>query len=255
MTQQPTSFPQRARRADRETRRAAARARTDVDLRSLLDPQIVSQGPRPLCVPFALALGNEAGRTNNGTSPEALAPEPIWRYCTKRGQTGADGMLIPHAAAALSDEGQPLLRHWPYNARLGISTEDPPAGIGDPPWHTGTVRELHLAHNGVEEELEDQLAAGTPVVLIVEVTNEFEFPDQDGYVDLPHLRSAAGDYHAVICVGAATNPARGRHLLIRNSWGRYWGVGGYCWLPTEYLIAFVPYAAIVQSNSSASTRV
>lgn len=234
----------------RPARRAAALARADVDLRGLLDPQLVSQGPRPLCVPFALALGNEASRTVARSATEALAPEPIWRYCTQRGQTGAGGMLITDAAVGLADDGQPSLRAWPYNAALGVGTEDPPDAVGDPPWHTATVHELHLAHDGIEDELEDYLAAAFPVVMIVEVTQEFINPDEDGYVRLPNLRTALGDYHAVICVGAATNPARGRHLLIRNSWGPYWGTGGYCWLPTEYLIAFVPVAAIVQPSAS-----
>lgn len=242
-----SSHPTRPTR--RDARRAAARARSNVDLRGLLGPQVLSQGPRPLCVPFALALGNEAARTNAGAAPEPLAPEPIWRYCTQRGQTGAGGMVIADAAVALADEGQPSHLAWPYNPGLGVGTEDPPGTAGDPPWHTGTMRELRLAHDGVEEELEDHLAA-RPVVLIVEVTEEFDRPDAEGFVSLPDVRAAAGDYHAVVCVGAATHPARGRHLLIRNSWGEYWGSGGYCWLPTEYLIAFVPSAAIVQSAAA-----
>jgi hypothetical protein len=241
---QPTS-PSR-----RSARRAAALARNDVDLRGLLDPRLLSQGPRPLCVPFTLALGNEASRTIAGAAPEALAPEPIWRYCTQRGQTGAAGMLINDAAAALADDGQPSLQAWPYNDALGVGTEDPPHTAGNPPWLIAAVHELHLAHDGIEDELEDYLVAAVPVVLIVEVTQEFTHPDNEGYVRLPNLRTAAGDYHAVTCVGAATNPARGRHLLIRNSWGPYWGSGGYCWLPTEYLIAFVPYAAIVLPSTS-----
>nr|WP_158853024.1 C1 family peptidase [Saccharothrix deserti] len=159
-------------------------------------------------------------------------------------------MLIDDAAVALADEGQPPLQVWPYNASLGIGTENPPNGIGSPPWHTAAVHELHLAHDGIEDELEDYLAAAVPIVLIVEVTPEFAYPDGNGYVRLPNLRTAAGDYHAVFCVGAATDPTRGRHLLIRNSWGSFWGSGGYCWLPTEYLIAFTPYAAIVLPSAS-----
>ncbi len=159
-------------------------------------------------------------------------------------------MLIHDAGVALADDGQPTLRAWPYNGALGVGTEDPPPGLGKPPWHAAAVHELHLAHDGVEDELEDYLAAAVPVVLIVEVTAEFSHPDEDGYVHLPGLRAAAGDYHAVICIGAATNPKNGRHLLIRNSWGPYWASGGYCWLPIEYLIAFVPFAAVVLPSTS-----
>lgn len=236
--------------AARASRIAAARARPAVDLRGLVDPTIVTQGPRPLCVSLALSVGHEAARTHSGTSPEPLAPEAIWRYCTARGHTGPDGMVVDDAAAALTDDGQPSLADWPYNDRLGVNTEDPPGGAGAPPWHRAIVRRLHLAHDGVEDELEDLLAGGAPVLLLVEVTDEFVDPDETGYVTLPNLRAQAGDYHAVVCVGAATHPSRGRHLLIRNTWGEYWGVGGYCWLPVAYLIAFVPYAAIVQATAA-----
>lgn len=244
-TSRPSGGTARARRL------AAAQARPAVDLRELVDPTIVTQGPRPLCVPFALSVGHEAARTHGGGSePEPLAPEPIWRYCAVRGQTGADGMVVDDAAAALLAEGQPPLEQWPYNHRLGIGTEDPPSGIDAPPWWTAVLRQLHLAHDGVEDELEDFLTAGTPVLLLAEVTDEFVEPDEEGFVTMPNLRAAAGDYHAVVCVGAATHGSRGRHLLVRNSWGEYWGAGGYGWLPVAYLIAFVPYAAIVQSSAA-----
>ena len=159
-------------------------------------------------------------------------------------------MTITDGGAALATVGQPSLHDWPYNEQLGIRTEDPPVSVGDPPWYVGVVRELHLANDGIEDELEDLLAAGSPVVLLVEVTDEFFSPDDDGYVNLPNIRAPAGDYHAVICVGAATHPTRGRNLLIRNSWGEYWGLGGHCWLPLAYLIAFVPVAAIVRPASA-----
>jgi hypothetical protein len=245
---QPSARSQSKTKPKKQTGLVTVTRRADCDLRALVEPQIISQGPRPLCVPFALSLVHEARRTSEGASPEALSPESIWRFCTNRRQTGPDGMLITDAAAALAAEGQPSLHLWPYNTQLGVLTEDPPANVGNPPWYTRDIRELHLAHDGIENDLEDHLAAAAPIVLIVEVTNEFLGPDNQGYIGLPDLRAPASDYHAVVCLGAATHPTRGRHLLIRNSWGTYWGLGGYGWLPIEYLIAFVPYAAIMQPS-------
>jgi C1A family cysteine protease len=104
---------------------------------------------------------------------------------------------------------------------------------------------LQLAHDGIEAEIEDLLAAGRPVVLVIEVTAEFENANAYGTIEIPDIRSPAGDYHAVLVVGAATRPVRGRCLLARNSWGEFWGAGGYGWLPMDYLIAYAIQAATV----------
>jgi hypothetical protein len=232
--------------AARAARRAASLARPDVDLRGLLDPDIVAQGPRPLCVAFAVAGGHEATRSGAGAPPAPFAPEAIWWYCSERNQTSNDGMFLIDAGTAVADLGQPPLHHWPYNPALGSGTEPPPLAAGVPPWSTAMVRQLPLANDGVEEGIEDTLAAGTPVILVVEVTEQFATPDDDGHVKVPDLRVQPGGYHAVLCVGAATHPQQGRRLLIRNSWGEYWGLGGYCWLPMTYLVAFAPQAAIVE---------
>ncbi|UXA15847.1 hypothetical protein KXD97_32415 (plasmid) [Mycobacterium sp. SMC-8] len=124
--------------------------------------------------------------------------------------------------------------------------------MGVPPWQRAKVDDVVLAHDGVEDGIEDALSAGHPVILVVEVTAEFENPAPDGSIDVPDIRSPEGDLHAVLVVGAATHPQAGRRLLIRNCWGTYWGAGGYGWLPLDYLVVNVQEAAAVVARHSST---
>lgn len=224
------------------TASAGAAGRPDVDLRPLLPPTVPAQGHRPLCLPFALTGAHDALRHADGVP---FAPEAVWWRCAGLGQTTPQGVLLDHAGDALADVGQPAAAAWRYNPALGYGTEEPPAACGTPPWRQATWREVPLAHDGVEDAVEDLLAVSRPVVLVIEVTDQFERPHPDGHVDVPPIVTPAGDYHAVLAVGAATDPVRGRRLLVRNSWGLTWAAGGYAWLPLAYLIAFAAQAAVV----------
>lgn len=196
-----------------------------------------------------MGANHEARRSLDGAGPaEALSPESLWRRCSHRGLTGPDGVLLVDVAEALTDVGQPTLAAWPYNPALGPGTEEPPAAAGPEPWNTARFEEIVLAHDGVEDVLEARLAGGFPVVLVVELTDEFDQPGADGQIAVPNIRAPAGDYHAVLVVGVAPR-AGGRDLLIRNSWGEGWGAGGYAWLPLAYLEAFAVQAGVVDSQA------
>lgn len=227
-------------------------ARPQVDLRGHLSP-VRAQGPRPLCVPFAITTSHEAARFLLGaTDPsEALAVEPLWKHCVDAGWASWQGTTIPATADALSARGQPLETHWPYNDNLGPGTEDIPAATATVDWHCAAMVDVPLAHDGVEELIEVALGAGFPVVILVELTDEFEFPDDDsGEIALPKITSPIGDYHAVVAVGAATSAdGQTRRLLVRNSWGEGWGVGGYGWMPLRYLTAFAVEAAVLDPRA------
>lgn len=205
----------------------------------------MSQGPRPLCVPFALSLAHDVLAGSNSSAEAAMAPEAIWWHCTQRGQTFPAGMALGHGREALQVSGQPPLSQWPWNPNLGYGTEEPPTAVGSPPWRKAHAFVFEPAHDGVEDQVEDTLAAGYPVVLVVEVTHELQHPAFDGSIDVPDIRSPHGEYHAVLVVGAATDPVKGRRLLIRNSWSEAWGAGGYGWLPLDYLVANAVHAAAV----------
>lgn len=222
--------------------------RKDVDLRPFIGSDVLDQGLRPTCVVVASSAAHEALRTSN----DHLAPEALWWQAAKAGHTSDQGMLLNSVDPALRRHGQPALASWPYNPHLGAGTENPPSDLSQPPWLRAELHDLPLLHDGDEEPLEEALSRDRPVILVLEVTDELLLPGEDGIVAVPDVRTSAGGYHAVACVGAANHPAKGRLLLVKNSWGEGWALGGYCWLPTAYLIGFAVQAATINNVSTES---
>lgn len=225
--------------------------RPPVDLRDHL-PEVRQQGPRPLCVPFAATTAHEAARSliPQIVPAEALAVEPLWQHCVDHRRGDHNGTTIADAATAMDDRGQPAESTWPYDDTLGDGTQPDPPATANVDWHYANVLDVPIAHDGVEDLIELALDAEFVIVLLIELTHEFENPAADGEIAVPLITSPLGDYHAVVVVGAATSADRvTRRLLIRNSWGRRWGAGGYGWMPLEYLTAFAVQAAVLDPRT------
>lgn len=214
-------------------RRLAALKRPPVDLSDLFEDAL-DQGARPTCV--AVVLADLHGRS---ARPQyRAAAETLWWDLDQRGLTSAAGVLVGHAGEALTRTGHCEDAVWPYDPELGHGSQPPPPAAGLPPWDRADLAVIALAHDGVEADLEAALAAGRPTMLVIEVTEEFYDADKaTGLIAAPDIRAPSGGFHAVLAVGAWTEPGVGRVLLLRNSWGPDWGALGYGLLPVEYLIA------------------
>lgn len=232
-------------------RRAASLLLAPVDLRHLFTPAVRAQGPRPLCLPFSASFTHEATRaTVEGIAAEALAAEPLWQHCVQAGTASHDGTTLRAIADAVEHTGQPIERVWPYNDTLGSGTEPTPAAAMAATFNTAELFDVPLAHDGIDDNVEAALTVGLPVMVVVEITNEFQNPTTDGEIRVPSLSAPVSDYHAITAVGVATNGAGdNRRLLIRNTWGAGWGAGGYGWLPYDYLVAFAVQAAAIDPRT------
>ncbi len=221
----------------------------DSDLRHLLGKQIPRQGPRPLCLPFAVSGIHGGARARDGTAIDDLAPEALWRDCVLNGKASDGGTTLSAVDDALRNSGQPSASVWPYDSTLGAGTEDPPSAATAAIWHKHELVPVALRHDGYERDLRDQLVLGRLVVVIIELTAEFWAAAADGTVALPLVTAPAGDYHAVIAAGVGRyGPSPHTAFLVRNSWGPQWGAGGYAWLPIEYLRNFAVQAAVIRST-------
>lgn len=85
------------------------------------------------------------------------------------------------------------------------------------------------------DEMKSCLAGGYPFVFGFAVYVSLQTPKvhKTGIIPFPKKdERATGEGHAILCVGY--DDAKGR-FLIRNSWGKGWGMDGYGTMPYRYL--------------------
>lgn len=110
-------------------RRADSLQRPAVDLSNRVSSAVMSQGPRPTCLPCALAAAHEAEYQTGGFH---AAVEPVWWDLHSAGRAGPDGALLSDAADSVARVGHCLATLWPYNETLGFLTGDPRQQLARP---------------------------------------------------------------------------------------------------------------------------
>jgi hypothetical protein len=131
--------------------------------------------------------------------------------------------------AAIKEDGQPPEEIWPHLAKVptDIALWKPPAKP-KPCYRRASAR----GRSSVAEVLQ-LLDNGAPVLLTMKLSGAFYRPNADGVIAATEPPDPKRR-HGVIAVGHGKNGGR-RLVLIRNSWGPLWGIGGYAWLTEDYL--------------------
>ncbi len=209
-----------------------------VDLRSTLPP-VRDQGQRGTCLAFAVTSAHEVARTS-APPPEDLSEEALYWGCKRTDGNWSRGTSFRSAAVAIGRWGQPLEASWPYDAtqRDGIAYR-PPTRAGGTGWIRSGLRRVALGLDDVRAHLD----AGVPVALGLTLFDTFYRPDAGGRINDPPAGAPNRGGHAVLAVGH--QPAE---ILIRNSWGDTWALGGYAWISDSYVRSHASGAWIIDPS-------
>ncbi|TMI69218.1 peptidase [Candidatus Bathyarchaeota archaeon] len=120
---------------------------------------------------------------------------------------------------------------WPY--RITKFSEKPPKK-----YYRLAVKHKALEYQRLKQNLnhfQACLASGHPFIAGLKVFKSFEKHQirHTGRGRLPRPGERPVAWHAVLVVGYNDND---RRFILRNSWGKNWGLKGYFTLPYEYLL-------------------
>jgi C1A family cysteine protease len=188
---------------------------------------------------FAVAFDLLNKHSENIPEPN-FSPSQLFIYWNERvleGTTGQDaGAEIRDGAKAINTAGVCNSTLWPYDEQE-VYTPPPPAANSEALLYKSVL--YTNLDNTNKQMLVDALQRGFPIVFGFTVYSSFE-SDQVAetsvvpYPDINTEQILGG--HCMAIVGYHEGEGDDDTFICRNSWGEDWGHGGYCRIPTRYLL-------------------
>ena len=139
------------------------------------------------------------------------------------------GATLRNGIKTLKNEGACHEKTWPY--AISRFNKKPPENC-----YAEAKRHLIVSYHrlNILFEMFTCLAEGYPFVFGFAVYESFESPrvKRTGIVNMPKKDEIMMGGHAVMAIGYDQSEKR---FLVRNSWGRKWGMSGYFTMPFKYL--------------------
>jgi len=205
---------------------------TSIDLRNVC-PDVYDQGELGSCT--ANALGGAFQMEQIKQKRSDFIPSRLFVYYNEREMEGTinedAGAQIRNGIKTMVDKGVCPESMWPYN--IGKFKKRPDEGCYTVAMENQVTEYLRLSPHTLYE-VKHCLSDGYPVAFGFMIYESFmsDLVAKTGVAKMPTPNEQPMGGHAVLAVGYDDNK---NALLVRNSWGKSWGIDGYFWMPYEYV--------------------